>query len=67
MVRPLTPLDGTPALHTQLNGPRQRIAWPGGAIPSGEQARRAGLQFIGESRYEGVNRPTAFFQATRTA
>src|SRR6202012_2016460 len=108
MVRPLTPLDGTPALRTQLNGPQYAvyvlfdvdddvgdgglwqyyyneggvfaeqavallravgaprhagvlaratgIAWPAGGIPSGEQARRAALQFIGESRYDAVNR-----------
>ena len=33
-----------------------RIAWPAGGIPSAEQARRATLQLIGQSRYDAVNR-----------
>jgi Domain of unknown function (DUF4375) len=108
MVRPLTPLDGSPQLRAQLNAPQyavyvlfsvdddvedgglwqyyyneggvfaeqavallrtvgapehadvlaraNRIAWPAGGIPSDEQARRAALQFVGESRYDAVNR-----------
>lgn len=42
--------------HADVLARANRIAWPAGSIPSAEPARRAALQFVGESRYDAVNR-----------